>query len=156
MLSRQIEMEIIQHACAALPGEAVGLIGRGPAEADGAVLPLPNIASDGMFLADPYSQYQAFAYLRKQGYELQAIYHSHPGGGTEPSASDIAWGSSWSCAHVIVALPALCSAAHRSTTRMRAWRFGPGVGECTDLRLVIKGAIRRSNRQLPSGNLRSG
>jgi [CysO sulfur-carrier protein]-S-L-cysteine hydrolase len=131
-------MEIIQHASAGLPREVVGIIGALPTEGPQVVLPLPNIGGDRMFLVDPFAQYEAFSYLRKHGYDLLAIYHSHPGGGTEPSAKDIEWGSGWSCAHLIVALPASGSEGNRHNARMRAWRFGPRVGDCTDLALVIK------------------
>jgi len=102
------------------------------------VLPLPNIAGSGAFLADPYAQYLALKRLRTGRRHLLAIYHSHPGGGAEPSESDVLWGSAWPCAHLIVALPAGGGgAAGRRGVRMRAWWFGPAVGECTEVPVLL-------------------
>jgi proteasome lid subunit RPN8/RPN11 len=138
-LSRRAEAEIARHARAALPREAVGLIG-GAAGVGARVFPLPNIAGERAFLADPYAQYLALKEMRANGLELLAIYHSHPGGGTEPSAGDIGWGAAWDCAHVIMALRESEDMAGGGAVRMRAWRFGPGVGEARALEVVVEAA----------------
>jgi proteasome lid subunit RPN8/RPN11 len=86
-----------------LPDEAVGLL----AGAEGritAVIPLPNIAPTGQFLADPYAQYQAERQLQEEGMHLLAIYHSHPAGGTQLSPLDIKFAKERPCLQVVIAL----------------------------------------------------
>ena len=83
-------------------------------------LPLVNIASGTKeFIADPHSQYRALQRIKDASLNLLAIYHSHPGGGVDPSAADVAYARRWSCAHVIVALRETGNGEHR----MRAFRI---------------------------------
>ena len=99
----EIQGALAAHAEAALPHEAVGLIGGQKGRAL-LVLPLPNLAGPHAFLADPYAQYLALCRLREAGLELLATYHSHPGGGVLPSPADIEFARLWPCRHVIVVL----------------------------------------------------
>jgi proteasome lid subunit RPN8/RPN11 len=46
--------------------------------------------SPARFRMDPKEQLQAFNHMDEQGWELLAIYHSHPSGPPTPSATDIA------------------------------------------------------------------
>lgn len=105
MLGASIHREIVEHAREARPREAVGLLaGTSLREVEIAVR-LKNIASDSRsFVADPYDQFLAFRLLESRGLELLAIYHSHPGGGTQPSQLDLEFARRWGCLHLIVAV----------------------------------------------------
>lgn len=95
---------VVEHARAVLPAEAVGLLG-GPAP-DFATLavPLPNCAGRQAYLADPWAQFNAERYLASRGYQLVAVYHSHPGGGVQLSALDLAFARRRTCLQVVIAL----------------------------------------------------
>ena len=106
--SRRIELpaelwqQLVTHARAALPHEAVGLLAGSTGRVTAAI-PLPNIAPCDEFLADPHAQYLAERRIRRDGAQLVAIYHSHPAGGTQLSPSDVKFGSERSCLHVVIA-----------------------------------------------------
>jgi proteasome lid subunit RPN8/RPN11 len=73
-----------------MPREAVGLL----AGADGLAsrqIALPNVLGEKHFLADPYAQFRALSQLSAEGLTLLAVYHSHPGGGVQLSALDLAF-----------------------------------------------------------------
>jgi proteasome lid subunit RPN8/RPN11 len=104
-LSDRLYGEILSHARDSLPREAVGLIGGTPDGVARAVISLSNLASGSLaFLADPYDQFLALRWLRSERLHLLSIYHSHPGGGVEPSPLDIEFAAKWSCAHLVVAV----------------------------------------------------
>ena len=93
----------MEHARAALPDEAVGLLAGAKGKIT-AVIPLPNIAPTGQFHADPHAQYQAERQLQRDGTQLLAIYHSHPAGGTQLSPLDIKFATARRCLHMVIAL----------------------------------------------------
>jgi proteasome lid subunit RPN8/RPN11 len=95
---------MVEHARAALPCEAVGLLGGSRAGRVELVLPVANIGASGTFLADPREQFLAEQELARAGAGLVAVYHSHPGGGTDPSPLDLAFARQRSCAHVVLAI----------------------------------------------------
>jgi proteasome lid subunit RPN8/RPN11 len=69
------------------------------------VLPLMNIATlNRAFIADPFEQFCALRRLQSHNWQLLAIYHSHPGGGVDPSPEDLVYARRWSCIHLIVAV----------------------------------------------------
>lgn len=71
------------------PLEACGLLAGREGRVQ-ALLPVPNkAASSTRFLMDPIEQLRAFDWIESHGMELLAIYHSHPAGPAEPSATDI-------------------------------------------------------------------
>jgi proteasome lid subunit RPN8/RPN11 len=119
ILSAEMRWRIIQHVRQSLPGEAVGLLaGRLNGQVD-LVLPLPNIAEgDHAFLADPLAQFSALRRIRAAQLELLAIYHSHPGGDTNPSVQDLKYARAWRCAHLIVAVT-----TQGATERLEAFQF---------------------------------
>ncbi|MDT8306339.1 MAG: M67 family metallopeptidase [Anaerolineae bacterium] len=82
--------EMLAHLRAAYPEEGCGLM----AGRDGEVLqlyPVENMLHSRVaFEMEPYQQLQAFQSLEEAGWELLAIYHSHPHGPETPSAHDIA------------------------------------------------------------------
>src|SRR5262249_8896906 len=88
--------QMFSHAKAAQPQEAVGLLGGTPDGRARCVLQLPNLAtSDKQFIADPFAQFCALQRLKSEQLELLGIYHSHPGGGVEPSREDLNHAKRW-------------------------------------------------------------
>jgi proteasome lid subunit RPN8/RPN11 len=76
----------------AVPKEVCGFLGGINGEVT-VVIPVPNIATDPdrQFFMDPQAQWEAMENLSQSGWQMLAIYHSHPPGGqTQPSATDVA------------------------------------------------------------------
>jgi proteasome lid subunit RPN8/RPN11 len=96
-LPRPLLDEMVEHARAELPNECVGLLaGRfedGPGGRVGRVehrYPLINaLASPTRFYADDKSMLKAHSDMRKHGWDVLAIYHSHPTSKPEPSRTDL-------------------------------------------------------------------
>lgn len=117
-LSSKVARQMLLHARAAQPREAVGLLGGSATGQVKIALPLTNIASDARaFFVDPYSQFCAFRELETKDLRLLAIYHSHPDGGIDPSPADLTYARHWSCAHLIIAMSA------QAKSRMGAFQF---------------------------------
>jgi proteasome lid subunit RPN8/RPN11 len=82
--------ELVARARAAMPHEACGLL----AGAEGvvrAVMPLTNVEHNPVgcgWRADSREQFLAFRRIDEQGWELLAIYHSHPRTPAYPSDRD--------------------------------------------------------------------
>ena len=73
-----------------LPLEACGLVGGKDGRSE-VVIPVANaLASPVRFRMDPMEQLAALQQIEDQGWELLAIYHSHPSGPDSPSATDVA------------------------------------------------------------------
>lgn len=114
---------VVEHARAALPAEAVGLLG-GPAPGFAMIgLPLPNYAGRDAYLADPWAQFRAERLLANRGYQLVAVYHSHPGGGAGLSPLDLAFARQRTCLQVIVAL----KGSHVPGEDIRVYRVTDGA-----------------------------
>ena len=78
------------HLRSVLPAEGCGLL-AGVAERSTAVYPVDNLLnSPTRFRMDPQQQAQAFIDLEGLGWDVLAIYHSHPEGPPHPSATDVA------------------------------------------------------------------
>lgn len=89
-LSRQHWQAMLDHVLACLPEEACGLLAgrQGMVEQ---VWPIENVAhSTSRFRMQPQGQIDALLAIEGQGLELVGIYHSHPEGPSEPSATDLA------------------------------------------------------------------
>ena len=72
------------------PEEACGFVG-GEANQARVVIPITNILHDPYrFRMDPDEELHAFMSIERQGWEVIAIYHSHPQGINRPSATDVA------------------------------------------------------------------
>jgi proteasome lid subunit RPN8/RPN11 len=82
--------EMLAHVRAGYPEEACGLM----AGLDGEVLrlyPVENrLHSPVAYEMEPLQQLQALQQLEDAGWDLLAIYHSHPRGPETPSAHDVA------------------------------------------------------------------
>ena len=79
-LPEEAYLRIVRHAIGAAPMEAVGLVGKAANGRGVMVIELPNLGGPDEFLADPFAQYQAERRLAREGFDVLAIYHSHPGG----------------------------------------------------------------------------
>ncbi len=134
ILSVEMRRRLVDHVRLSLPREAVGLLaGRASGEVE-LVLPLSNIADgDRAFLADPFAQFSALRRIEAAGLELLAIYHSHPGGGVDPSSLDLEYARAWPCAHLIVAL----GPDKESSEKLEAFRCLPS-GSFGKVTLVTK------------------
>jgi proteasome lid subunit RPN8/RPN11 len=119
LLSGELRRQIVSHARRSQPHEAVGLLGGTLEGLVKRALPLPNLAaSSNQFIADPFAQFCALQRLKSEHLQLLAIYHSHPGGGVEPSHGDLQYAKRWSCAHLIIAF----DVQEGSPDRVRAYR----------------------------------
>jgi proteasome lid subunit RPN8/RPN11 len=123
---------IVQHAREAVPLEAVGLLG-GTREGDvKRHVPLPNLLGPRRFLVDPYAQYRALRQLEEERLVPVAAYHSHPGGGVDLSASDIAFARSLPYLQVVIAL-------NGSAVRIAAWAVAETGLRSVDIAVVDDG-----------------
>lgn len=78
------------HAVACLPNEACGLVAFDPAGAVRRVYPLANARpSPRGFTLDPREHLEATDHAESHGWEIGAVFHSHPVGPAHPSALDL-------------------------------------------------------------------
>jgi proteasome lid subunit RPN8/RPN11 len=103
-LSEEHCAALLAHAEAERPNEACGLLaGRGGRVCR--VYPAENIHhSPTVYEMNPAQQLAAFLDMEAAGWELIAIYHSHPAGPAEPSPTDIAQAYYPESIYVIVSL----------------------------------------------------
>jgi proteasome lid subunit RPN8/RPN11 len=81
--------EMENHLRQAYPEEGCGLL-AGRAGHSRAVLPVPNqLRSPHRFFMEPIRLLQALEEIDARGWDLLAIYHSHPHGQGSPSAEDL-------------------------------------------------------------------
>lgn len=82
----QLMVEDVQNNA---PEEACGIVAGLNYDAE-VVIPITNaLHSPARYQMDPQEQVEAFNQIDREGLDLLAIYHSHPSGPPEPSASDI-------------------------------------------------------------------
>lgn len=88
-IPRKLFDELLEQASAESPNECCGLL----AGRDGVVthrFPLANaLSSPTRFESDPRSMFDAMKAMRKEGIEVQAVYHSHPTSEPVPSKWDV-------------------------------------------------------------------
>jgi proteasome lid subunit RPN8/RPN11 len=78
------------HVAAASPEEACGLL-AGRAGQTAHIFEIENeLHSATRYRMAPKQQLEAFMEMEERGWELLAIYHSHPSGPVGPSATDLA------------------------------------------------------------------
>jgi proteasome lid subunit RPN8/RPN11 len=122
--------EMLRHARAALPQEAVGVLGG----ADGRVthgFPIPNVAGPYAFLADPFAQFEAEQRMKALNIRLLAVYHSHPGGGAQLSPLDMAFARRRACLQIVIAL----GRPHAPPDEVRAYRLVDGAPNEVEVRV---------------------
>ncbi|MCW5876672.1 MAG: M67 family metallopeptidase [Anaerolineales bacterium] len=100
-LPRPLWEQMRQHVAALAPQEACGLL-AGEGEQVLAAYPVRNeLASQTHFRMDPAEQWAAFQAMEAQGWDLLAIYHSHPTGPARPSRQDALGAAYPGAAHFI-------------------------------------------------------
>lgn len=104
-IARPFLDEMLDHLQACYPWEGCGLLAG---DLDGvvtAVYPIDNILqSPTAYEMDPQQQVEAMLALEAAGWQMLAIYHSHPQGPPQPSATDIALAHYPEALHVVVSL----------------------------------------------------
>jgi proteasome lid subunit RPN8/RPN11 len=81
--------QMLSDAETRLPDEACGIV-AGKDRSSVRVYPVTNILqSSTRFRFDPHQQLEAMLLIEEQGWEMMAIYHSHPAGPSHPSVTDI-------------------------------------------------------------------
>lgn len=78
------------HVAAEAPLEACGLVAGKDGQSARVFLIENEEASRTHFRMDARQQYKAFVEMERSGWELLAIYHSHPNGPPGPSRTDLA------------------------------------------------------------------
>ncbi len=97
---------VAQHVRTGLPLEVCGLMG-GVGREVREVFPVPNVAENPRvsYYMDPQEQVRVLGLIERRGWELVAIYHSHPPGArTDPSPSDVAQ-AYWTGVVYIIVVP---------------------------------------------------
>jgi len=80
-----MEADVIQKS----PEEACGLV-AGKGDVSRLVIPVTNILHDAFkFRMDPNEELKAFTSIEDKGWDILAVYHSHPHGIDHPSPTDI-------------------------------------------------------------------
>jgi len=120
-LTRALRDEMIMHAVGLWPEEACGLVagrdGRGVR-----FYPIENVHhSPVAFEMEPVQQVRAMLAMEADGLELLAIYHSHPDGPAQPSATDVA------LAYYPDTVQLILSLADRAHPTLRAFTIVDGV-----------------------------
>ena len=112
--------------------EACGLV-AGIDQTSQAVYPVPNILHSLVrYRMDPERQLAVFNQIDENGWQLLAIYHSHPSGPAEPSALDRELAHYPDLAYLVVSL------GTRGVLELRAFRLA--AGSCEELELALDGA----------------
>jgi [CysO sulfur-carrier protein]-S-L-cysteine hydrolase len=116
LISSLLYDQMLAHLRGVYPEEACGLL----AGSRGAVLALyaveNQLHSPTAFEMEPLQQLQAFMSLEEAGWELLAIYHSHPHGPETPSAQDVSQAYYPDALSVIVSLADLDRPVARAFT----------------------------------------
>ncbi|MBK8904384.1 MAG: M67 family metallopeptidase [Anaerolineaceae bacterium] len=105
-IERPLLNQLLKHLQNCYPLEGCGLL-AGDEETGGvtAVYPIENsLHSPTAYEMDPTQQIQAMLDLETHGWQLLAIYHSHPQGPEVPSATDVALAMYPDAMYVIVSL----------------------------------------------------
>lgn len=105
-IERPLLDQLLDHLQACYPQEGCGLLaGDGATGEVTAVYPIENtLHSPTAYRMDPTQQVQAMLALEERGWQMLAIYHSHPQGPEHPSATDVALAMYPEALHIIVSL----------------------------------------------------
>jgi [CysO sulfur-carrier protein]-S-L-cysteine hydrolase len=129
-ITRPVYQAMLAHLQAVYPLEGCGILAGTGATAVHHYA-IPNIRhSPVAYEMDPYRQIEAMLELENKGWQMVAIYHSHPGGPAHPSPTDVAQAYYPEAAQVIVSL------ADRQRPLTRA--FCIADGRYTEIPLLIE------------------
>lgn len=103
-IKRPLYQTMLAHLQAEYPREACGIL-AGPSGQAEHLYPIDNILrSPVAYEMDPQQQLAAMLDLESQGWQMTAIYHSHPTGPERPSPTDVAQAYYPESVYVIVSL----------------------------------------------------
>jgi proteasome lid subunit RPN8/RPN11 len=120
--------ELYNSARSHAPAEVVGMLAGRPTGQVTHLFELPNVAGLGAHLADPRAQFEAEQQMSDLQLACLAVYHSHPGGGTDPSPLDVAFAQRRpDITHVIVAVDSPSFVESVAAFRMVGERVVPVV-----------------------------
>ena len=104
-IKRPFLQQMLQHLQAAYPLEGCGLLAGDEMGKVTAVYPIHNILqSPTNYEMDPRQQIQAILDMEDKGWQMIAIFHSHPQGPDYPSPTDIALAFYPEAVNIIVSL----------------------------------------------------
>ncbi len=101
ILSQTLLNEMIQYVDQRIPLEACGLLAGHGNQAELMIGVLNQAQSPVRFVMDPYEQLHAFDWIDDHGFDLVAIFHSHPTGPETVSETDIAE-AAYAVVHIIL------------------------------------------------------
>ena len=90
MLSDSLLQEMIEYVDRHIPLEACGVLAGKVNQAEKMIGVLNQAQSPVRFVMNPYEQLHAFDWIESNGFDLVAIFHSHPTGPETVSPTDIA------------------------------------------------------------------
>ena len=103
-IKRPFYQAMLAHLQANYPLEACGIL-AGATNLVTQLYAIDNVlASPVAYEMDPQQQLQAMIDLEERGWEMVAIFHSHPTGPEHPSPTDIAQAYYPECIYIIVSL----------------------------------------------------
>jgi [CysO sulfur-carrier protein]-S-L-cysteine hydrolase len=125
----EIHDAMVAHCLREAPLECCGILG-GVASRVSSFHPLRNVAaSETRYDADPQDLIQAWVWLRENGSEIAAIYHSHPRWAPIPSATDLRENHYGPVPRIIVSLLAV-------PPEVRVWRLEPDTYHELNWRMI--------------------
>ena len=130
-MTREMVAAMLAEVRASAPEEACGLVGG---EAEGrarALYPIENIRHSAVaYEMNPEEQIRAMLEMEAHGWELLAIYHSHPAGPPAPSETDVR------LAYYPDSLYLICAPDGPGEWHARAFQIVAGQVTEQDLRLL--------------------
>ena len=129
VLQRPFYNQILSHLQAEYPLEACGIL-AGKAGEVVQLYPITNqLKSPTTYEMEPQQQLAAMLAIEDKGWEMTAVYHSHPQGPETPSATDITQ------AYYPDVIQLIISLQERSQPVMRAFRIVNG--RVTEIDIVV-------------------
>ncbi len=127
-LPRHLVQQMLDHASASPHVEVCGLLTARNGHPSRCIA-VPNVANQPQrfFRMDPKQQIDAMRSMREQGEELYGIYHSHPQGPAEPSATDIEQAAYPEALYLVIALNG------ERRPQLRAYRISNGKTQAVQL-----------------------
>ena len=117
-LGAKHRFEMVAHCLSAVPNEGCGLFAVDDATVT-RVYPTSNAqASPSGYTVPPEEHFAALTDAESRGWVLGGVFHSHPGGGTRPSMTDVEMAIDPQWTYVVIGL--------RGSPEMRAWRIEDG------------------------------
>lgn len=137
-LPGRLVQQIMEHASGSPQAEVCGLLAA-HAGRPSRCIRVANVASrpQRFFNMDPGQQIAAMRSMRERGEQLYAVYHSHPQGPSEPSATDIEQAAYPEALYLIVSF----DGARRP--ELRGYRIDNGTVQA--VQLVTDPSDRQSN-----------